>query len=71
MKKFVSCLIFLSIIVITLGFSNKKVGKEIKMLIQILDNSKEKLEKEAYKFGCEGDYQKWDKRMSCGMHKHN
>ena len=51
--------------------SNKKVGKGIKMLIKILDNTKEKVEKEAYKFGCEGDYQMCDKWISCSIHKHN
>ena len=37
----------------------------------ILFDTREKAEKEAYKFGCEGAHQMGNKCMLCSMHKHN
>ena len=69
LKKFISLFPFLSITVISLGCSNKPVEKEMK--IQMLFDTKEQAEKEAYKFGCEGAHQMGKKWMPCRMHKHN
>ena len=55
--------------ILTLGCSNKPVGKEIKM--PMLYNTREQAEKEAYKFDCEGAHQMGNKWMPCSMHKHN
>ena len=42
-----------------------------KMKMQMLFDTKEQAEKEAYKFGCERAHQMGDKWMPCSMHKHN
>ena len=55
-------------IILTLGCSNKPVGKKIKM--PKLFDTKEQAEKEAYKFGCEGAHQMGNNWMPCSMHKH-
>ena len=41
------------------------------MKMPMLFDTKEKAEKEAYKFGCKGAHQMGDKWMPCSMHKHN
>tara|TARA_B100000212_G_scaffold284929_1_gene225324 strand:+ start:741 stop:911 length:171 start_codon:yes stop_codon:yes gene_type:complete len=41
------------------------------MKMPILFETKEKAEKEAYKFCCKGAHQMSDKLMPCSMHKHN
>tara|TARA_B100002052_G_C15471940_1_gene414677 strand:- start:22 stop:195 length:174 start_codon:yes stop_codon:yes gene_type:complete len=53
---------------LTLGCSNKP---EEEMKMQMLFNTREQAEKEAYKFGCEGAHQMGSKWMPCSMHKHN
>ena len=60
---------FLSMIILTLGCSNKPAEKEMKM--PMVFNTKEQAEKEAYNFGCEGAHQMGNKWMPCSMHKHN
>ena len=37
----------------------------------MLFDTREKAEKEAYKFGCKGAHQISDKWTPCSMHKHN
>ena len=37
----------------------------------MLFDTKEQVEKEAYKFDCEGAHQMGDKWMPCSMHEHN
>ena len=69
MKEFISLIPFFSIIILLFGCSNKPVEKEMKM--PMLFDTKEKAEKEAYKFGCKGAYRMRDKWMPCSMHKHN
>ena len=66
MKNFISFIPFLSITILSLGCSNKPVGKEMK--IPMLFDTKKQAEKEAYKFGCEGAHQMGDKWMPCKMH---
>ena len=39
--------------------------------MQMLFNTKEQVEKEAYNFGSEGAHKMGDKRMPCSMYKHN
>ena len=68
LKNFISLISFLSIIILSLGCSNKRVEKGIKM--PMLFDTKEQAEKEAYKFDCEGAHQMGDKWMPCRMHKH-
>jgi len=65
----ISLISFLSIIILTLGCSNKSVEKE--MTMPMLFDTREQAEKEAYKFGCEGAHQMGDRWMPCIMHKHN
>jgi len=65
----ISLISFLSIIILTLGCSNKSVEKE--MTMPMLFDTREQAEKEAYKFGCEGAHQMGNKWMPCSMHKHN
>ena len=55
LKNSISLIPFLSMIILTLGCSNKPAEKEMKM--PMLFNTKEQAEKEAYKFGCEGAHQ--------------
>ena len=69
LKNFISLIPFLSIIILSFGCSTKPVKKEMKM--PMLFETKEKAEKEAYKFGCIGAHQMGDKWMPCNMHKHN
>ena len=69
LKNFIALIPFLSIIILSLGCSNKRVEKGIKM--PMLFDTKEEAEKEAYKFDCEGAHQMGDKWMPCRMHKHN
>ena len=69
LKNSISLIPFLSMIILTLGCSNKTVEKEMKM--PMLFDTREQAEKEAYKFGCEGAHQMGNKWMPCSMHKHN
>jgi len=52
-KNSISLIPFLSMTILTLGCSNKPVEKEMKM--PILFDTREQPEKEAYKFGYQGD----------------
>ena len=69
LKKCIFLVPFLSIIILTFGCSNKPLEKEMEM--PMLFDTKEKAEKEAYKFGCKGAHRMGDKWMPCRMHKHN
>ena len=69
LKNSISLIPFLSMIILTLGCSNKPAEKEMKM--PMLFDTREQAEKEAYKFGCEGAHQMGNKWMPCSMHKHN
>ena len=69
LKNSISLIPFLSMIILTLGCSNKPAEKEMKM--PMLFDTREQAEKEAYKFGCEGAHQMGNKWMPCNMHKHN
>jgi hypothetical protein len=69
LKNSISLIPFLSMIILTLGCSNKPAEKEMKM--PILFDNREQAEKEAYKFGCKGAHQMGNKWMPCSMHKHN
>ena len=69
MKNSISFVAFLSMIILTLGCSNKLTEKEMKM--PMLFDTREQAEKEANKFGCEGAHQMGNKWMPCSMHKHN
>tara|TARA_B100000073_G_C23517311_1_gene486368 strand:+ start:348 stop:515 length:168 start_codon:yes stop_codon:yes gene_type:complete len=53
--------------IISLSCSNQPVETEMKM--PMLFDTKEKAEKEAYKFDCEGAHQMGEKWMPCKMHK--
>ena len=55
--------------ILSLSCSNKPVGKEMNM--PMLFDTKKEVEKEAYKFDCEGAHQIGDKWMPCSMHKQN
>ena len=55
LKNSISLIPFLSMIILTLGCSNKPAEKEMKM--PMLFDTREQAEKEAYKFGCEGAHQ--------------
>ena len=59
---------FLSMIILTLGCSNKP---EEEMKIPMLFDTREQAAKEAYKFGCEGVHQMGNKWMPCSEHKHH
>ena len=69
LKNSISLIPFLSMIILTLGCSNKPVEKEIKM--PILFDNRGQAEKEVFKFGCEGAHQMENKWMPCGTQKHN
>ena len=69
LKNSISLIPFLSIIILTLGCSNKPAEKKMKM--PMLFDTREQAKKEAYKFGCEGAHQMGNKWMPCSMHKHN
>ena len=69
LKNSISLIPFLSMIILTLGCSNKPAEKEMKM--PMLFDTREQAEKEAYKFGCKGAHQMGNKWMPCNMHKHN
>ena len=69
LKNSISLIPFLSMIILTLGCSNKPTEK--KMKIPMLFDTREQAEKEAYKFGCKGAHQMGNKWMPCSMHKHN
>ena len=69
LKNSISLIPFLSMIILTLGCSNKTAEKEMK--IPMLFDTREQAEKEAYKFGCKGAHQMGNKWMPCSMHKHN
>ena len=69
LKNSISLIPFLSMIILTLGCSNKPAEKGMK--IPMLFDTREQAEKEAYKFGCEGAHQMGNKWMPCSMHKHN
>ena len=69
LKNSIFLILFLSITILTLGCSNKPEEKEINM--PMLFDTREKAEKEAYKFNCEGAHQMENKWMPCSMHKHN
>ena len=69
LKNSISLIPVLSRTILTLGCSNKPAEKEMKMAI--LFDTREKAEKEAHKFGCEGANQMGNKWMPCSMHKHN
>ena len=69
LKNFISLIPFLFITFLTLGCSNKPMGKEIK--IPMLFDTREEAEKESYKFNCEGAHQMGNKWMPCNIHKHN
>ncbi len=79
LKNSISLIPFLSMIILTLGCSNKPAEKEMKMpmflekemKMPMLFDTREQAEKEAYKFGCEGAHQMGNKWMPCSMHKHN
>ena len=68
LKNSISLITFLSIIILTLGCSNKPAEKKMKM--PMLFDTKEQAEKEAYKFGCEGSHQMGNKWMPCIKYKH-
>ena len=68
-KNSISPISFLSMIILTLGYSNKPAEKEMKM--PMLFDTREQADKEAYKFGCEGAHKMGNKWMPCSMHKHN
>ena len=55
--------------IFSLSCSNQPVETEMKM--PMLFDTKEKAEKEAYKFDCEGAQKMRNKWMPCSMHKHN
>ena len=69
LKNYISLFPFLAMTILTLGCSKKPAEKEMKM--QMLFDTREQAEKEAYKFGCEGAHQMGNKWMPCSMHKHN
>ena len=69
LKNSISLIPFLSMIILTLGCSNKPAEK--KMKIPILFDTREHAEKEAYKFVCEGAHQMENKWIPFSMHKHN
>ena len=69
LKKYIFLIPFLAMTILTLGYSNKPVDKELKM--PMLFDTREQAEKEAYKFGCKGAHQMGNKWMPCSMHKHN
>ncbi len=69
LKNSISLVPFLSMIILTLGCSNKPAEKEMKM--PMLFDTREQAEKEAYKFGCKGAHQMGNKWTPCNMHKHN
>ena len=54
LKNSISIVPFLSMIILTLGCSNKPAEKEMKM--PMLFDTREQAEKEAYKFGWERAY---------------
>ena len=54
-------------VIISLGCSNQPVEKDMKM--PMLFDTKEKAEKEAYKFDCEGAHQMGEKWMPCSIYK--
>ena len=69
MKNCISVIPFLLITILSFGCSNKEEKNEMKT--PMLFDTKEKAEKEAYKFGCKGAHQMGDKWMPCNMHQHN
>ena len=71
LKNSISLIPFLSMIILTLGCSNKPAEKEKEMKMPMLFDTRKQAEKEASKFGCEGAHQMGNKWMPCSMHKHN
>ena len=69
MKNCISLIPFLTMIILTLGCSNKPVEKEMKT--PMLFDTREQAAIEAYKFGCEGAHQMGKKWMPCSVHKHD
>ena len=67
LKNSISLIPFLSMIILTLGCSNKPAEKEMKM--PMLFDTREQAEKEAHKFGCKGAHQMGNKWIPCSMHK--
>ena len=51
--------------ILTLGCSNKPIGKEMRM--PMFFETREQAEKEAYKFGCEGAHKMGNKWMPCSI----
>ena len=68
LENFISPIPFLSITILSLECSNKPVEKEMK--IPMLFDTKKHVEKEAYKFGCEGAHEMGDKWMPCSKQNH-
>ena len=69
LKNSISLITFLSMIILTLGCSNRPAEKEIKM--PMLFDTRDQAEKEAYKFSCKGAHQMENKWMPCSIDKHN